>query len=257
MRTILPVTEVTRETPSTVTLRFDLPTPAAPGQFVMIWLPGDDEVPMSLSYVGARKGVTIKVMGPTSRHVQSIGAGTWLGFRGPYGSTFDLSPSRILVVGGGSGAAVLAPAAEAAIARGSRVVVALGGTTSAELLFARRFREMGARVEVATDDGSAGTRGFVTGPAKTLLDSEPFDAVWTCGPEVMMRKVVEAAAGPKVPVLCSVERHMKCALGLCDACALGPYHVCVDGPVFPAERLMPLEDFGAFKRDPSGRHVRL
>lgn len=257
MRTILPVAEVERETPSTVTLRFDYAPAAAPGQFVMIWLPGDDEVPMSLSYVGSRKGVTVKTMGETSRHVQSIAPGTLLGFRGPYGNRFDLSPRRILVVGGGSGSAVLAPAAEMAIAQGSRVTAALGATTRAELLFEERFRRMGARVEVATDDGTSGHAGFVTEPARRLLETEGFDVVWTCGPEVMMRKVVQAAEGPRVPVVCSVERHMKCALGLCDACALGPYHVCVDGPVFPAERLVPLEDFGAFKRDPSGRHVRL
>ena len=112
---------------------------------------------------------------------------------------------------------------------------------------------MGARVEVATDDGSEGAHGYVTGVAERLLSTEPFDAVWTCGPEVMMVKVARAAAARGVPVYCSVERHMKCALGMCDACALGPYHVCVDGPVFPADRLMATPDFGAFHRDASGR----
>ncbi|MGI0131937.1 MAG: dihydroorotate dehydrogenase electron transfer subunit [Thermoplasmata archaeon] len=257
MRTVLPIVEVERETPSTITLRFDDPTPAGPGQFVMIWVAGDDEIPMSLSYVGPRKGVTVKVMGPTSRHLQSVTPGTLLGFRGPYGNRFDLTPKRILVVGGGSGTAVLAPAAEAAAALGSQVTAALGATTGSEILFEARFRRMGARVEIATDDGSAGAHGFVTGPARSLLETEAFDVVWTCGPEVMMRKVAEAATPRRVPVVCSVERHMKCALGLCDACALGPWHVCVDGPVFAAERLLPIDDFGAFKRDPSGRHVRL
>ena len=255
MRSIVPVTSVDRETPSTVTLRFDYPAEAGPGQFVMIWLPGDDELPMSLSYLGPRKGVTIKVMGETSRHVQGIAAGALLGFRGPYGNQFDVSPRRILVVGGGSGSAVLAPAAELARAKGGAVTVALGATTQKELLFEERFRGIGARVELATDDGTAGMKGYVTVVARQLLESETFDVVWTCGPEVMMRKVIEAAANPKVPVICSVERHMKCALGLCDACSLGPYHVCVDGPVFPAERLTAIPDFGRFKRDASGRHV--
>ncbi|MCI4317905.1 MAG: dihydroorotate dehydrogenase electron transfer subunit, partial [Thermoplasmata archaeon] len=138
---------------------------------------------------------------------------------------------------------------------GSLVTVALGATTQRELLFEDRFRRMGARVELATDDGTSGAKGYVTIVARQLLETEPFDVVWTCGPEVMMRKVIDAAAKPKVPVVCSVERHMKCALGLCDACSLGPYHVCVDGPVFPAERLISIPDFGAYKRDASGRHV--
>jgi dihydroorotate dehydrogenase electron transfer subunit len=256
VRSVVRVTERVEETPSTVTLRFPYERPADPGQFVMVWVPGADELPMSLSYTSGRsKGITVKVMGDTSRRFLEIEPGTALGFRGPYGNRFDLSPRRILVVGGGSGAAVLAPAAEAARLRGASVMVALGATRAAELLFRERFRAMGARVEVATDDGSEGYHGFVTAPAERLLADEPFEAVWTCGPEVMMRKVVEAGARHGVPVYCSMERHMKCALGMCDACALGPYHVCTDGPVFSAARLRGVPDFGSFHRDSSGRRV--
>jgi dihydroorotate dehydrogenase electron transfer subunit len=258
VRAVVPVTERVLETPSTVTLRFPYPPAADPGQFVMVWLPGDDEIPMSLSYTeGPSKGVTIKAMGATSQRAQAIRPGDRLGIRGPYGNRFDLAPRRVLIVSGGSGAAVLAPAAERARRSGASVTVALGATGSPELLFKRRFLEMGARVEVATDDGSEGTKGFVTVVAERLLATEPFDALWTCGPEVMMRKVVAAAAPEKVPVFCSMERHMKCALGMCDACAIGPFHVCVDGPVFPAGKIEGLSEFGAFHRDASGRRVPL
>jgi len=256
MRDVVPVTERVQETPTTVTLRFTFAPAAAPGQFVMLWVPGDDELPMSLSYTeGPSKGVTVKAMGDTSRRVLSLRPGDPIGVRGPYGGSFDLSPRRVLLVAGGSGAAVLAPAAERALQGGARCTVALGATTAAELLFAERFRSMGAEVVVATDDGSAGERGFVTGPAARLLAERPFDAVWTCGPEVMMVKVAESATASRVRAFCSVERHMKCALGLCDACALGPYHVCVDGPVFDAERLRSETEFGRFHRDASGRRV--
>ena len=129
MRKVVEVTEVVQETPSTVTLRFPYPMAAEPGQFVMIWLPGDDELPMSLSYTdGPSKGVTIKEMGETTRRSLNLRRGARIGIRGPYGNRFDLSPRRILVVGGGSGTAVLAPAAERALAHGGRVTVALGAT---------------------------------------------------------------------------------------------------------------------------------
>ena len=256
MRTVVEVTERVLETPSTVTLRFPFAPASEPGQFVMVWFPGDDELPMSLSYTDAgSKGITVKAMGATSRNVQSIRAGDPIGIRGPYGNRFDRSPRRILIVGGGSGSAVLAPAAELAAAEGARLTVALGATQSSELLFRGRFEAMGARVEVATDDGSEGTKGYVTTVAERLLSSEAYDAVWTCGPEVMMQKVALAARAPRVPVFCSVERHMKCALGMCDACALGPHHVCVDGPVFAAELLLPLPEFAHSHRDPSGRRI--
>lgn len=256
MRTVVPVDRVVVETPSTVTLRFHYEPPASPGQFVMVWLPGDDELPMSLSFTdGPSKGVTIKAMGDSSRRCQKLVAGTRIGVRGPYGDSFDTTPGKVLVVAGGSGAAVLAPAAERVRARGGDVTVALGATTASELLFRERFEGMGARTVLATDDGSAGTKGFVTGPAERTLDAERFDAVWTCGPEVMMAKVVLAAEERGVPVFCSVERQMKCALGMCDACALGPYHVCTDGPVFEGGRLRATEDFARFHRDGSGRRV--
>jgi dihydroorotate dehydrogenase electron transfer subunit len=256
VRTVVEVTERVVETPSTVTLRFDYPPDSLPGQFVMVWFPGDDELPMSLSYtLGTSKGVTIKAMGTTSANVQRIRVGDRIGVRGPYGNQFDLSARRVLIVGGGSGSAVLAPAAQVAAAEGAKLTVALGATQGPELLFRERFEQMGARVEVATDDGSEGTKGYVTAVAERLLGAERFDAVWTCGPEIMMQKVALAARVPKVPVFCSVERHMKCALGMCDACALGPYHVCVDGPVFPADRLLALNEFARSHRDPSGRRV--
>ncbi len=256
MRSVVRVEAVVPETPSTVTLRFPYEPEAAPGQFVMLWLPGDDELPMSLSYTrGRSKGVTVKAMGETSRHVLATRVGTAVGVRGPYGNRFDPRVRRLLAVAGGSGAAVLAPAVEAARAAGAAVTVALGGTTGRELLFADRLRAAGAEVVVATDDGSVGERGFVTVPAGRLLAERTFDAVWTCGPEVMMVKVAELAARAGVRTYCSVERHMKCALGMCDACALGPFHVCVDGPVFEAGELVGRTEFGRYHRDASGRRV--
>jgi dihydroorotate dehydrogenase electron transfer subunit len=254
VRAIARVTERVQETPSTVTLRFPYAPAAEPGQFVMVWVPGEDELPMSLSFTaGDSKGITVKGMGDTSRKFQNLGEGDALGLRGPYGNRFDLAPSRVLVVGGGSGAAVLAPGAERLRGRGATVAVALGATTRSELLFRDRFVRMGASVSVATDDGSDGEKGFVTPVAERLLGAQPFDAVWTCGPEVMMEKVAALGQRRGVPVFCAVERHMKCALGMCDACALGPFHVCTDGPVFPAERLQRTPDFGRFHRDASGR----
>jgi dihydroorotate dehydrogenase electron transfer subunit len=221
----------------------------------MIWIPGDDELPMSLSYTDGLKGVTVKGMGSTSRHIAGVKVGDLVGIRGPYGNTFDLTARNILIVAGGSGAAVLAPAAEAAHEKGARLTVALGATTSPELLFKERFLRMGADVHVATDDGSLGHKGYVTEVAERLLTSNEFDAVWSCGPEVMMTKVIASADRRQVPTFCAIERHMKCALGLCDACSIGPYHVCVDGPVFPAAQLSVLTEFGHRKRDPSGRSV--
>jgi dihydroorotate dehydrogenase electron transfer subunit len=249
------VTSRVQETPSTVTVRFVDDLPAAPGQFVMVWVPGDDELPMSLSFCEGERGVTVKSMGATSAHITRLHEGDKIGVRGPYGNRFDLAPRHILLVGGGSGTAVLAPAAEALVRGGGTLTVALGATTGPELLFAERLRPIADAVHLATDDGSEGYHGFVTDVVARLITMQSFDAVWTCGPEVMMSKVEAAASRVGVPVWCSVERHMKCAVGICDACALGPFHVCQDGPVFPGATLRRLEEFAHSHRDPSGRKV--
>ncbi len=242
-----------------MTLRFEHPKAARPGQFVMVWIPGEDELPMSLSYVreGEPKGVTIKAMGETTRRLLSMRPGAPIGIRGPYGVPFDLSPRRILVVAGGSGAAILAPAAEYAQGSGAEVTVANGATTARELLFPRRLQEAATGgYHEATDDGTQGRRGFVTDLAADLLQAGRFDALWTCGPEIMMEKLYREALRRGVPFFASLERHMKCAIAMCDACAFGPYHVCSDGPVFSGEQIARVEDFGRFKRAPSGARVR-
>jgi len=108
---------------------------------------------------------------------------------------------------------------------------------------------------VATDDGSAGHHGFVSDVAAKLLDDGRFDMVITCGPEVMMKKVVDLANAKGVRVQASLERYMKCGIGICDACAFDDKLVCLDGPVFDGEVLAASEDFGKFRRDKSGRRI--
>ena len=133
----------------------------------------------------------------------------------------------------------------------------MGATTAKELLFRERFAALAdLGIQLATDDGSEGHHGYVTEVAATLLREQKWDAVWTCGPEVMMVKLVAEAKRHGFPIYCSLEREMKCAVAMCDACAFGPYHVCLDGPVFSGEQLAGIDDFGRFKRDPSGRRVK-
>jgi len=243
-----------------VTLRFPFAPVVKPGQFVMVWVPGDDEIPMSLSYLneGGLKGFTVKAVGPTTRHLAELKEGASIGIRGPYGNGFKPGPGRVLVVAGGSGAAMLAPAAESVSMKHGKVTVALGATSSDELLFKKRFKKAaGQGLHISTDDGSEGTRGYVTELAAQLMAKNKFDAVWTCGPEVMMRELLKVARNVDLPVYASIERVMKCAIDLCDSCALGPYHVCSDGPVFTGEALSQVEDFGRFKRDNSGCRVPL
>ena len=145
-------------------------------------------------------------------------------------------------------------AIEAFAQQGARVVTAVGAKTAAELLFVERANSAG-EVHIATDDGSRGFAGFAPALAEKLVDREKFDQILTCGPERMMKAVVDLAKKREIPVQASVERYMKCGIGICDACSLDDQLVCLDGPIFTAEQLARFEEFGKFRRDKSGRRV--
>ncbi len=251
---IVPLLEIVRENSHTTTYRFRADFGGAPGQFVMVWIPRHDELPMALSYLGPVKGITVHAYGDATKALMGFGPGDRIGVRGPYGNTFRLEGEKVLAVAGGTGMASIIAAIEGFAQHGASVVTAVGARTAEELLFVDRASASG-EVHVATDDGSRGFNGFVPALADKLLDKHKFDQVITCGPERMMKLVHEAATQRGIKCQVSLERYMKCGIGICDACALDDRLVCVDGPVFTGEQLARSEDFGAWRRDKSGRRV--
>lgn len=159
---------------------------------------------------------------------------------GPLGHGWDLSSagSHALLVTGGLGAAPMGMLAEKLAVRGVAVVVAMGAPTADRLVGKALFDRLARRVEVATDDGSAGDAGFVTGISERLMVAERFDCVYTCGPEIMQQKVCAQAAMRGIPCQVSLERLMACGVGACLSCVVmttsGQRRACVDGPVFSA-----------------------
>lgn len=251
---VVSLLEVVRETPTTVTYRFRADIGGRPGQFLMVWIPRYDELPMALSYLGAVKGITVRDYGDATHALAAFAAGDRVGIRGPYGNAFRLEGQSVLAVGGGSGMASMILAIEAFAHQGARVVSAVGAKNSEELLFVERANASG-EVHTATDDGSRGFHGFVPALAEKVLDREKVDLIITCGPERMMQAVVDLARKRGVAVQASLERYMKCGIGICDACVLDDRLVCYDGPIFTGEQLAASEEFGRFRRDKSGRRV--
>jgi len=162
---------------------------------------------------------------------------------GPLGHGWQI-PERAthaLLVTGGLGAAPLGMLAENLAERGVAVVVAMGAPTAERLVARDLFERVARRVEVATDDGSAGEVGFVTALSERLLAREAFDVVYTCGPEAMQRIVVNQAFLREVECQVSLERLMACGIGACLSCVVrtsnGQKRACVDGPVFDAKEV--------------------
>ncbi|MBN2336218.1 dihydroorotate dehydrogenase electron transfer subunit [Candidatus Bathyarchaeota archaeon] len=234
---------------------------AKPGQYLMAWVPGIDEVPMSISAIDidGKSNIAVRSVGETTQALSTLAPGDRIGVRGPYGNGYTIQGENPLIVAGGSGAASLMPLVRAMSAKGLKPAVALGARSRDMLLYVDQLRKMlGERLRIATDDGTMGIKGYVSDYAGELMKRGGHDIVYTCGPELMMAKVFHAAEENGLPVQASLERYVKCAAGLCGSCAIGPYRVCKDGPVFDTAMLREVRDeFGALKMDASGRVVRV
>ncbi len=249
---MLEVSSITEEALDTTTLRFDMAEVARPGQFVMVWVPGVDEIPMSLSYMGDVKGVTVKAVGEATRALAAVSVGELVGVRGPYGNGFDLPEGRVLVVGGGVGMAAVMPAAESL---GTKADMVIGARSAKDVTFLSRAEAACSRVEVSTDDGSMGFHGNAVQLSGELMDEGRYDAVLACGPEVMLYFLLNLCRERGVPCQLSLERYMKCGAGLCGSCVINGRRVCAEGPVFHGDELVTMNEFGRYRRDPSGRRM--
>jgi len=225
--------------------------PFQPGQFTMLAVPGIGEVAISVSGdPAARDGRlvhTVRAVGAVTRALCQARPGRVIGVRGPYGTTWDLPSAAgrdLVIVAGGVGLAPLRPVLLGALAaRRSyrRVCLVAGARKPSEFLFRGELNAWSGRkdldVELTIDQPAAGWDlqvGFVTEPLTRLRLDPQRTTAFLCGPEAMIRFCARVllrrgVAAPDIRV--SLERNMKCGIGLCGHCQLGPILVCRDGPV--------------------------
>jgi NAD(P)H-flavin reductase len=257
----LPYRVLTRrqELSDTVTLRI---APIAkrladplPGQFEMLWAFGIGEVPISVSGLDD-DGVlehTIRSVGAVTKSLCSSKVGDIIGARGPFGIGWNIDRATgqdLLIVAGGLGLAPLRLAMLEALAnrhRYGRLALLVGARDPESLLFVEELEQWRGRfdidVEVTVDAAPPSWRGNV-GVVTKLIARTPVDfsntSAIVCGPEVMMRFAALTLADHGVPpgqIYLSMERNMRCAIGHCGHCQLGPEFICKDGPVFPWTRM--------------------
>lgn len=231
------IRDIRDESSAVRTFTLDGAIRAEPGQFVMVWLPGVNEKPFSL-VCDAPITLTIARVGPFTEAAHRLRVGDRLWLRGAYGRGFDLLPRPAVLAAGGYGAAPLAFLARRLRTRGVEVWVALGAKRADDLVLENRFREAGCLVQVATEDGSRGHRGLATDVAAHLLDEHPDAALYACGPEAMLVRLARLCRERGAPGQFSLERVMKCGLGVCGSCDVRGLLVCRDGPVFTAEHVL-------------------
>lgn len=234
-----------------------LPYEFAPGQFNMLYVFGVGEVPISVSGDPANRNVlvhTTRAVGKTSSALDDLKPGASVGVRGPFGSRWPLEPAvgkDVVFVAGGIGLAPLRPAIYEAMRERNKygnIVVLYGTRTPEDILYAKELQRWRSRFDIdvqVTVDRATGHWPGRVGLVTNLIPSGGFDpdntVAYTCGPEVMMRHVIEALYERGVPrenIYLSMERNMKCGVGHCGHCQWGPHFVCRDGPVFRCDQIL-------------------
>jgi dihydroorotate dehydrogenase electron transfer subunit len=242
---------------------------AMPGQFVMVWMPGVDEVPMSIGWQTDKEFyLTIAKAGDCTKAIhEQIQAGDRLGIRGPFGNPFTYDGKKnVILAGGGCGTPPMLNLAQKLAGAKIKTTVLLGGRTKNHLLFEKKFKDLKVDLHVATDDGSKGHKGFVTDLLKKELEKPArpsggggVDCIYTCGPELMMVTVAKLAQDYNVPSQVSMERYMKCGFGICGQCCMDDsgIRICKEGPVLDGKRALKHPEFGKYHRDAAGVRIDL
>jgi dihydroorotate dehydrogenase electron transfer subunit len=263
------IKKIITETPFVKTFVFEHTLNSKPGQFVLLWIPRLDEKPISVAYDGGNEfHATIFAVGPFSKKMHELKEGDLVGVRGPYGSWFKYEKGqRLILVGGGYGAAPLYNLAEKASADGCKIDFIVGARSSEHLLFLDRIKALpGVTLHIATDDGSVGEKGFNTLILARLIAEQktgevgaavvpPIDCVYTCGPEIMMKKISDMCHDAGINAQVSIERYMKCGFGVCGQCCVDASgeRMCKEGPVVSNERARMIIEFGKYHRDSVGK----
>lgn len=247
------ILETRQLTPVTKLFRIDAPLIAAsarPGQFVMLRVrDGGERIPITIADYDREAGtltIVVQEVGATTKRVCALGAGDEiLDVAGPLGGHIDIAPGgHVCGVGGGFGSAALLCLMREFTARGDKTTAILGARNKDLLILADELRPLCNNVEICTDDGSAGFKGFVTQRLGQLIAGDgpgrP-DHVVAIGPMAMMRAVAETTRGPKVKTLVSMDPLMVDGTGMCGGCRVNvggkAKFACVDGPCFDAHEV--------------------
>jgi dihydroorotate dehydrogenase electron transfer subunit len=207
-----------------------------PGQFVMVIPPSGERVATALGIYEAtddRVSVMLVVVGPRTRELALLGTGDSVVILGPLGHGFQLRAlgHNVALVAGGVGIASLLLLAQRLVASGVRTKLYYGARTAGALVDAELFAGLGCDVSLATDDGSRGTRGFVTDVL--AREGAGHSGIAACGPSPMLRATGAVAARLDVKAQLSLEETFACGVGACWGCVVPIARDGARAPAFP------------------------
>lgn len=253
------INDIKQETEMVRTFTFDGSLGARPGQFAMVWLPGVDEVPMSIAYDdGKILKITFFAVGDMTKELSKAKVDDLVGLRGPFGTHYEWEKGQHLaLVAGGYGAAPMYFTATQASSDGCTLDIIVGARSKEHLLYLDELGSLSStEVHIATDDGSQGHKGYNVEVLENMLkEGANIDQVFACGPEMMLKACSSLCSEKNLPAQLSLERYMKCGFGLCGNCTVDPLGIrlCTDGPVVKNDLCEKISEFGKYHRDDLGK----
>lgn len=258
-----PIKSIQQETAHTKTFTFDISFGARPGQFLMVWLPGVDEIPMSVALDdGKATKITFFDVGDTTKALFKLRKGDLVGLRGPFGTFYEWKKKQhLILVAGGYGAAPMYFVAREALEDGCTVDFIVGARSKEHLLYLKEIHRIPhTKLHVSTNDGSLAHKGNNTDVLHKILSQYSNTLisnlqVFACGPELMLKRISEICTAKKVSCAMSLERYMKCGYGICGNCVVDPLGIrlCCEGPVVKNDVCVKITDFGKYHRDGLGK----
>ena len=225
----------------------ELATDALPGQFVNIRVPEFSlRRPISICEIDKEAGtlrLVFQIRGEGTKVLAELEQGDLIDLLGPLGNSFTIdSNKKAVVIGGGIG---VPPMLELAKQFHGSATAILGFRCSDTVILEDDFRANTSKTLLYCDDGSTGTKGFVTDGLSALLAAEKPEMIYACGPDVMLRRIIDIAKRENIPCEVSLEQRMACGVGACYVCACRLIkngeeyygHVCKDGPIFNANQV--------------------
>ncbi|MEM4662825.1 MAG: FAD-binding oxidoreductase [Candidatus Diapherotrites archaeon] len=202
---------------------------AKPGQFVMLWIPNVGERPFSPTKTGRVVELAVKRRGTFTRKLFTIDEGSYVGVRGPYGNGFNTKGvKKALVVAGGIGIAALVNLIESLKATKADVDVIYSAKKCESMVFLERIKKNAKVIAIIEENKCVKTIEAL----KELVDSKIYDYIYCCGPEPFMAEVSNFCREANIRAEFSLERKMKCAVGICGSCICNGKLLCKSGPVF-------------------------
>lgn len=275
------ISNIETENECVKTFYFEHTLNSKPGQFVMLWVPGIDEKPFSIAYDDGKKfGLTIFKRGPLTNKLFEMKISDRVGISGPFGTAFSVLPNKhYIMVAGGYGAAPLYNLASVISNPNgvrdlsqTKIDFCIGARTKDLILFKEKLNTVpNLKLHIATDDDSEGHKGFATDLLEKIIlkkdpsspsapqDDNSRELVVTCGPELMEKKVLDICNQHNVQCEVSIERYMKCGIGVCGQCAVDELGICMctHGPVVNRDLANKILEFGKYHRDKTGHIVNL